>query len=492
MGLFDFFKDGDDYEGAHSSRSSSSKRTTFDASKFDNNADLIAWLEKNEVILLSEDEGLVVYTNNDDESFLQLYTSAAEAKDEELNEYVEVNAQDLRDLLDEMPDVAYFVLNPASDNILIQRDEMLQQQIPADFEQSRKKDFPEIKEREEKTDESVNVPSDAETVSEIKTESALDADFSTQAPLEFPSAEDEAETVTVVKSDEITEASQETQETRESDEVNLEQIVDEDEKEIKNHMNFEAAANVPQSIITLTLSLAESGVQKFYLAQKNQGDFTSLCYLAGTEHDIDFGNTVEGVSFYWKDGSEEALAIENDEFLIFDKNTAKQLAENFSESNVLHYFKNHPIIYTLPIQQSENGSNELIAFSDFSQIPELFLNAFDSFELASLQKFKEFLQSEEEQVNVVHLNLFTSSLYLKPEAFSINAVQSEPSKEFDDLTIEVEDKKAGINQVLEILKDFDISKISLAEDNHVSFTFRNGQDSVIAKQILRMKTDLKV
>lgn len=487
MGLFDFFKDGDDYEGAHSSRASSSKRTTFDASKFANNADLIAWLEKNEVILLSEDEGLVVYTNNDDESFLQLYTSAAEAKDEELNEYVEVNGQDLRDLLDEMPDVAYFVLNPASDNILIQRDEMLQQQIPADFEQSSKKDFPEIKEREEKSVESSNVPSDAETVSEIKTESALDNDFSTQVPLEFPSAEDDAEPVeAVVESDEITE------EIPGSDEVNLEQIVDEDEKEIKNHMNFEAAANVPQAIITLTLSLAESGVQKFYLAQKNQGDFTSLCYLAGTEHDIDFGNSVNGVSFYRKDGSEEALALENDEFLIFDKNTAKQLAENFSEDNVIHYFKNHPIIYTLPIQQSENGSNELIAFSDFSQIPELFLNAFDSFELASLEKFKEFLQSEEEQVNVVHMNLFTSSLYLKPEAFSINAVQPEPTKEFDDLTIEVEDKKAGINQVLEILKDFDISKISLAEDNHVSFTFRNGQDSVIAKQILRMKTDLKV
>ncbi|MDR2976023.1 MAG: SseB family protein [Streptococcaceae bacterium] len=470
MGLFDFFKDGDDYEGAHDSRRSSAQKAGFDASKFESNADLVTWLDKNKVILLSEDEGLIVYTNDDDKNFLQLYTSAKEAKGESINEYVEVTGGDLRDLLDEMPDISYFVLNPASNNIIIRREEMLDEYSPFTTQPI------EVEHEKVVESETVSLPLDFEVNSEASAASEVnDVPDSTELPV-------------------VEEVVEEIEAPSESDEVQVEEeqsINLNEEKEDKNLMKFETASTVPQSIIAITLSLAKDGIQKFYLAQENQGDYHSLSFLAGTQQDVKIDDELIGVNFYHQDGSDEARALEDDKFLIYDKKAAEQLVDNYSESKVLQFFKKQPIVYSASIQKNENGNTEIIAFSDFSEIPELFLSAFESFELASVEKFSHFLESDEGRVDFVHLNPFTLSLYLKPEDFKPDSAVEPPAKESSSvLLIETENKKAAIKKILDILKDFDISNIALAEDKHVSFTFRKDQDAAVAKQILRMKTDL--
>ncbi|GAB2027105.1 SseB family protein [Lactovum odontotermitis] len=499
MGLFDFFKDGDNYEGAHDSRRSASKKpSAFDVSEFDSNADLIAWLEKNKVILLSEDEGLVVYSNDKNENFLQLYTSTSEAKDEDLDEYVEVTGEDLRDLLDEMPDISHFVLNPASNNILIRREEILDPNSPMTSK-------PVEREHEHLAgSEAVSNPMSHEASSEIASDALSETDLETVSetaesdldsiPTLSAASEITDEGSSVAENQELVPEKEEAEPVIQPEREQDPSVNTNEEKEVEVHMNFETVTAIPQAIIATTLSLAKAGVQKFYLAQENQGDFSSLFFLAGTDQEIDSADELIGVKFYHQDGSEEAQALENDKFLIFDRNAAEQLAENTSEGAVLYYFGDHPIIYTTPIQKNENGAAELLAFSDFSQIPELFLNAFDSFELSSLEQFNAFLESDDGRVDVIHLNPFTVSLFLKPEAFKpvtapLPASEAEIS---DEISFETPDKKAVISKVLETLKDFDIANIALAADDQVSFTFRKKQDVAVAKQILRMKTDLKV
>ncbi|MFV0556911.1 MAG: hypothetical protein ACK5LM_07420 [Lactovum sp.] len=518
MGIFNFLKDEE--RESISLRRSSKER--FELSNFSNNAELIQWLEENKVILLSEKDGLVVYTNDVRENFLQLYTSTSNVVDEDLSEYVEITGGDLRSLLSEMPDITYLILNPSQENILIQRPEILnsnhmEEAYSTQSEKSEDLEMTKV----------ISVPFsvDREGKNMINTEEPLNIDFSSSSDYEELMEEEFSESLTeeqlellledeISNDDDLVLMSEEEKEFEDDDLV----LMSEEEKEFEDEdlslfddnleedsfsdqlkyskeelfeedSKFKVVSQIPQSIIQNILKLSKE-VNKFYLAENSESD--ELFFLLGTKKEISLDDDLFGVKVLVKDGSEEAFEIEDKKYLIFDSKQAKKLSTTYSETATMAHFKEMPIIYPSSSKESFLETKELMIFTDFSQIPDLFLNAFESFELSSIEKFRDFL-TQNPEIELVRLNPFTKTLVLKPVAFESQKVEITEENYGKIITVHAEKGNQSLISLLQILSDFKLSNITISKnEKKFTFEFAAEKDVTIARQILKLKTKYQI
>ncbi|MBB5888305.1 SseB family protein [Lactovum miscens] len=510
MGLFDFFKDSDDYEGAHASRKAHKVKVA--PSNYENTSDLIHWLETNKVILLSEKEGLIVYTNEQGQSFLQLYTNSKEVKDEKIDEYVEVTSHDIRDLLDEMPYISYLIINPASDNLLIKREEIL---IPDDAESldelkkgTTKLDFE--KDLEKPSYDSQN-DSEKETFGDetkifrvndnglIATKLEFENSVNGSEQLEPKSIEENEISESITESQLIDSSSGENNDVRpeieelsisnrvEAEVINSVQVLPQKEYVEKGNQmeNFETVTRVSQNLIRAVLDYSIAGIEKFYIAKDNLDG--KIYLLVDTFDYVDTKLPEEFVTLTKE--APQASELEKPEFLLYDVGVSKEVLENYSDTAVLNFLKSHPIIYTLP----QNGKiSELSSFTDISQIPDLFLEAFDEFEVANSKQFNDYL-SDNLNLEMVQVNPFSQAIFLKPEAFKSQEVKIPEIEEGTKLLVEIDHGKDSLIAILTILKKFKINNIEISEDEtQLIINFVSEKDVVIARQILKLKTSFVI
>ncbi|MDR0300289.1 MAG: hypothetical protein LBI13_09500 [Streptococcaceae bacterium] len=474
MGLFDFFKDGDDYQGNHSRKINKAR---FDALKIETTTDLIHWLEKNKVILLSEKDGIVVYSNDQKQNFLQVYTDSKEVTDENLEEYVEVSAGDIRDLLEEMSYILYLVLNPSSDNFIITREEMLDKKetqvddkavssqvatVPLEFEVTSE---PVV---EEETFESERFGDETKIFTLNDNEEGIKDDL-------------DSESEAISSSTEVSEIISELEEAEKNKEVS--RVSTEQTRKGEKMAKFEAVSKVSQKVISAVLEYSIAGANSFYMAIESSSQRPYL--LVDTTDYVEIQESDEFATITRND--EMAAELSEAQFLIYDTAASKEMLGNYSDTTVISFLKTNPIIYTLP--ESENGeATELSSFTDFSQIPELFLEAFDEFEIAHSTEFNDFLANSSE-LEIVQVNPFTKALFLKPEAFKSQEIVVPKVEASTQISIEVNKGKDSLISILTILKKFKLKNIEISDaEDQFTISFASEKDLVIARQILKLKT----
>lgn len=386
MGIFDLFKDDDDYKGNHSTRGR--KGQSFDASEMETTQDVLNWIKENKVIVLSEDGGLVVYTDEDGVNFIQAFTDESQVTEEEIDEFATVDYHDFVALFDELGDVDYAVLNPSTDAIILKQEEF--QDKVADKREAK---TVEDEEKEESVEPESSEPDD---FASQENESELSLSESMNIEIEFVSEDSEEDSTENESEDEITpEVSEKF--------FNLE------------YAKFDVVKRIPSILIKNLMDLLNDNlsVQKIYVGSVIIDDVQHYAFhfdgavntsaLHQDQHEHHFEVVVA------EKGSTLAGKLEKDEFLIFEISAAKNTDKKRSEEELLEYIQQHQLLYPYSEDVVAVGATELITFSNFTHIPTQFLLAFDSFVISTYSEFIDFLE-ENEEFESIHVNPFTDGV----------------------------------------------------------------------------------
>ena len=377
MGLFDLFKDNDEYEGSHTGRKKEDEASSFDAEQMKDTSDVLDWLKDNKAIVLSEDNGLVVYTDEDGVNFIQVFTDASEVIDEKLTEFATVNYDDFVSLFEELGDVDYLVVNPSTQPFVIKKEEFSEEKEPINLESevARENLFPSRGQRHHESNSSF------ESLSE-SLNSSFESEFS-----EASTSESESEHAVV--------------------ESEFPEMVAQPHQS-DNH-NLKAVKVLPSSFINELAAFIKknSEVKKLYLAENIESSKLSYSlYFEGGADASAFNQETETLSVIvaLTNGS-LAGRLQSDDFLLYQAG-----AGNGSEDERLDYIQNHPIFYP----NSDGETNELISFTDFTQIPSQFLLAFESFVVASYFDLVDYLEPRKE-IESVYVDPFTNGPRIQSE-----------------------------------------------------------------------------
>ncbi|MDR0298417.1 MAG: prephenate dehydrogenase/arogenate dehydrogenase family protein [Streptococcaceae bacterium] len=406
MGIFDVFRDDkdDDKSGTATHRARGRKERQISALEFKSADATLVWLKENYATFALEEGGFVVFEDDNGENFLHLYTSRSKIVDDPTSDLTTMNFEDLKDLLKELDDVDFLLINPETDSIRLSRTAVLNAEeentvpeaeketpasVPTEPLFPRRSERGEVKPVDEPAPETLAEP---EEVSEIEPE-VVPETAETQT-------EPESEAENAVKDEAENEAS----------EIAVEEQPQPAIPQGLDALDFKPVTSIPTALLRGLISFVESddALTRLYMGEAKKGaEATFVIAFETSKEDYNAAaidvKTADYTAFSTKVGSgafAEKVAIPS--YLIYESSESKENASARSEDEMVQYLEHHFLLHP----ESHDDDDELIAFTNFTQIPSQFLRAFEAFRVSRTEAIGD-LFTALPAVNFAHINPFT-------------------------------------------------------------------------------------